>query len=681
MTILPKKKPPGGSKSCSGGPGGSNEAECSEGGAAGGGPAFQLSLANNQGNEELLFVAGNVSPDSRWGVVRNENRPSSASPSHWSSSASPPSHGHHWSSAGGAVVSREEKRHSSPLHPEDCSLDGTGGPPAAKRSRQSHCSSRGMTVRHSQGGAVRSNKPYNVNSDRVVVPSPCSSRVQTPPPEDEAGYNSEDEYSHIGVNLTEDEWNEKDRRFERMMRRQGYLIKKMGEDGACLFRAVADQLFGDEEMHRCIRAQCMDYLESNRDYFEQYVTEPFEEYVSRKRFYQVHGNHLEIQAMSELYNRPIHIYCYSSEPINIFQCVSRNNQEIAVPIRLSYQRGIHYNSIVDPNSTSIGVGLGLPGLKPGLNKSDLLSLLSKNDNNLTEKQMLEDKIKFTDWEATNEAIEEHVARESYMLWMQDQERKTKNPRGPGSAHPQGQLSPRGAGSTSSPKPASPRPQGATSPRPLGAPSPRPQQHGASSPRPLQATSPRPLQTNAAASSPRHNSNNNGASSPRSAGGVAGNTSPHHNPHHHHSRSRAVTSPRHSSSGHISPKAGCSSQLDTVGGSSSGGENSPKPGSSGSQAGCSRVSEASGSSGMGGTVTGGSGSGSSGGGSGVDHGLGPGFQLRETASYLNGLPPDLFGFDDLDGDSILRRVMLESQQEYLNSLKKQAQDKEKADGKS
>ena len=26
----------------------------------------------------------------------------------------------------------------------------------------------------------------------------------------------------------------------------------------------------------------------------------------------------------------------------------------------------------------------------------------------------------------------------------------------------------------------------------------------------------------------------------------------------------------------------------------------------------------------------------------DHGLGPGFHLRETASYLNGLPPDLFG---------------------------------------
>jgi OTU domain-containing protein 5 len=54
-----------------------------------------------------------------------------------------------------------------------------------------------------------------------------------------------------------------------------------------------------------------DVQEHNADYFSQYVTENFEEYVSRKRLTQVHGNHLEIQALSELYNRPIHIYCYS----------------------------------------------------------------------------------------------------------------------------------------------------------------------------------------------------------------------------------------------------------------------------------------------------------------------------------------------------------------------------------
>ena len=34
-------------------------------------------------------------------------------------------------------------------------------------------------------------------------------------------------------------------------------------------------------------------------------------------------------------------------------------------IRLSYHRGVHYNSIVDPFKATIGVGLGLPGHVPG----------------------------------------------------------------------------------------------------------------------------------------------------------------------------------------------------------------------------------------------------------------------------------------------------------------------------
>jgi OTU domain-containing protein 5 len=40
--------------------------------------------------------------------------------------------------------------------------------------------------------------------------------------------------------------------------------------------------------------------------------------------------------------------------------------------------------------------------------------------------MLEDKLKATDWEATNEAIEEQVARESYIQYFRDSERRLKN---------------------------------------------------------------------------------------------------------------------------------------------------------------------------------------------------------------------------------------------------------------
>ena len=40
--------------------------------------------------------------------------------------------------------------------------------------------------------------------------------------------------------------------------------------------------------------------------------------------------------------------------------------------------------------------------------------------------MLEDKLRATDWEATNEIIEEQVARESYLQWFKDNERLKRN---------------------------------------------------------------------------------------------------------------------------------------------------------------------------------------------------------------------------------------------------------------
>lgn len=48
------------------------------------------------------------------------------------------------------------------------------------------------------------------------------------------------------------------------MRKRGFIIKRMGEDGACLFRAVSDQVYGDQEMHSMVRKHCMDYIVSHQ---------------------------------------------------------------------------------------------------------------------------------------------------------------------------------------------------------------------------------------------------------------------------------------------------------------------------------------------------------------------------------------------------------------------------------
>lgn len=69
--------------------------------------------------------------------------------------------------------------------------------------------------------------------------------------------------------------------------------------------------------------------------------------------------------------------------------------------------------------------------------------IKTSEESWIEQQMLEDKKRATDWEATNEAIEEQVARESYLQWLRDQEKQARQVRGtsqvgPGLCHWSGQ---------------------------------------------------------------------------------------------------------------------------------------------------------------------------------------------------------------------------------------------------
>lgn len=234
------------------------------------------------------------------------------------------------------------------------------------------------------------------------------------------GYNSGDEYDKA-ANWTAEQLEEMERRFEKKMRKKGFIIKKMGEDGACLFRAVADQVYGDQDMHTAVRKLCMDYMAKNVDYFSQYITEDFKAYIQRKSMDHAHGNHVEIQALSEMYNRPIEVYHYNTTPINIFQGCHQTEND---PIRLSYHQNIHYNSVVNPFKPTVGVGLGLPAYKPGIADKNLVdNAIRISEEHELEKAMLEDKLRATDWEATNEAIEEQVARESYVEWLRENEKR------------------------------------------------------------------------------------------------------------------------------------------------------------------------------------------------------------------------------------------------------------------
>lgn len=66
----------------------------------------------------------------------------------------------------------------------------------------------------------------------------------------------------------------------------------------------------------------MDYILNEKDYFKDFIIggdhSSVEAYVVRKRQNGIWGDDLELQALSELYNRPIEIYAYSKEPMKTF---------------------------------------------------------------------------------------------------------------------------------------------------------------------------------------------------------------------------------------------------------------------------------------------------------------------------------------------------------------------------
>ncbi|XP_068148474.1 OTU domain-containing protein 5-like [Drosophila tropicalis] len=128
------------------------------------------------------------------------------------------------------------------------------------------------------------------------------------------------------------------------MKRRGFEVRTISCNGPCLFRSVSLLIYGDENSHGIVRERAMDYIEQNRHYFENFITEDFDKYVRRKRFTRTYGNHVEIQALCEVYNRTIEIYSYEATPTYVAH--PKEPRPGVPPLRLSYECNNHYNAIV-----------------------------------------------------------------------------------------------------------------------------------------------------------------------------------------------------------------------------------------------------------------------------------------------------------------------------------------------
>ncbi|KAK4053642.1 hypothetical protein OIO90_003881 [Microbotryomycetes sp. JL221] len=91
-----------------------------------------------------------------------------------------------------------------------------------------------------------------------------------------------------------------------------YLANTLG-DGNCLFRALSDQMMGNESSHAIIRHQVCEYLAQNADRYSPYVDEDsvpggFQGHVASMRQLGTYGTDIELTAFSHLYKRSIKVF-------------------------------------------------------------------------------------------------------------------------------------------------------------------------------------------------------------------------------------------------------------------------------------------------------------------------------------------------------------------------------------
>lgn len=130
-------------------------------------------------------------------------------------------------------------------------------------------------------------KPKPVNMNQVQEKPPEKPAPAPRPKPSDAGESAQEG------------WERALRRDQDLLKSGGLWIKEVEADGACLFRAFADQLGGDGGgAHAQLRERCVDFMQAHREDFEPFLLEDFSEYCARMRESSTWGGHVEVQALA-----------------------------------------------------------------------------------------------------------------------------------------------------------------------------------------------------------------------------------------------------------------------------------------------------------------------------------------------------------------------------------------------
>ncbi|CAH0479167.1 unnamed protein product [Peronospora belbahrii] len=149
----------------------------------------------------------------------------------------------------------------------------------------------------------------------------------------------------------------------------GCKLHEVEGDGNCLFRALSDQLFGDQQQHKQVRNKIIDYLEKHRNDFEPFMEdeEKFEKYCDRMRGDGTWGGNQELYAASRLFQMYVVVHQNQlNARIMVIECDQLKPTRF---VHVAYHGEDHYDSVralkdpIDLNSLPLSIELDCNGFR------------------------------------------------------------------------------------------------------------------------------------------------------------------------------------------------------------------------------------------------------------------------------------------------------------------------------
>mmetsp|Transcript_26992 Transcript_26992/g.58755 ORF Transcript_26992/g.58755 Transcript_26992/m.58755 type:complete len:184 (-) Transcript_26992:277-828(-) len=177
---------------------------------------------------------------------------------------------------------------------------------------------------------VTSNSAYG--SFYKAIPLEPKINSAPPPPETDA--------THIGRERVA---RRKEGNLAKLLRSQNLREKEVLGDGNCQFRALADQLYGQEDHHQTVRGLVIQQLEAGAEHYHGFVPGRYSDYLKAMARSGTWGDHVTLQAAADILG--VRINVLTDYITDGFIEVIPQQQKSEKILKITFWQEVHYNSV------------------------------------------------------------------------------------------------------------------------------------------------------------------------------------------------------------------------------------------------------------------------------------------------------------------------------------------------